>query len=140
VTKNRQFFALLCASLALCACNANPNAAVPLVFLQTQTLGITANATGAQATPELTLGYRDVDVALVPVQGANGEQIGSVQKGQYKDAFSVFGQFDTNTATGTSVSVGLGKFFATGTAAAHLAQGFQYKIEGVKPPLSAANP
>ncbi|MGH7784580.1 MAG: hypothetical protein ACREO5_12155, partial [Candidatus Binatia bacterium] len=40
---------------------------LPLVFVQTTTLGITANASGSQATPEVTLGYRDVDVAIVPI-------------------------------------------------------------------------
>jgi hypothetical protein len=114
-------------SLALSGCNTNANA--PLVFLQAHTLGITANAS-SQATPELTLGFRDLDVAVVPTQDSNGNPIRSVQKGQYKDALSVFGQFDTNTALGTSPGIGLGKFFATGTAAAHLAQGFQHKLCG----------
>jgi len=113
---------------------------MPLVFLQTQTLGITANASGGQATPELTLGYRDLDIAVVPVSDANGVPVRSVNPegkanggGQFQDALSVLGQFDVNTNAGTAVGVGLGKFFATGTAASKLAEGFKYKLAGAAP-------
>jgi len=112
--------------------NLNP----PLVFVQTQTLGITANASGSQATPELTLGYRDVDVAIVPVVDANGRQIKSVtppktgQAEPYQDALSVLGQFEAKATAGTSPNASLGKFFATGTAASKLAEGFRDQVRG----------
>jgi hypothetical protein len=114
-------------TLLLAGCYSTQNA--PLVFFQAHTLGISATASGAQAAPELTLGYRDIDVALVPVQDSAGRPIRSVQSGVYSDALSVLGQFDVNTGAGTAVNVGLGKFFATGSAARVLAQGFAHKLE-----------
>jgi hypothetical protein len=76
----------------------------PLIFAQAHTLGISATTTGSSATPELTLGYRDLDVALVPVI-ANGRLLQSnAGPGENNpDAYSVLGQFNVNTATGTVV-------------------------------------
>jgi|SRR5271166_2720993 len=110
---------------ALSGCNSYPNP--PLVFYQATTLGITANATGGTATPELSLGYRDTDVALVPVATNTGVPITSSlpgSGGQFVDALSVLGQFQVDTAAATTPHVGLGKFFATGAAAKRLADGF----------------
>lgn len=117
---------LICLLTAGCNTTASP----PLVFVQTQTLGITANASGGQATPELTLGYRDLDIALVPVD-ANGTPIGSVQPGsggQFHDALSVIGQFNATATAGTSPNANLGKFFATGSAAQKMAEGFKAQL------------
>lgn len=118
--------------IAGCTTSSSP----PLVFVQTQTLGITANASGSQATPELTLGYRDLDVAIVPVE-ENGVAVGSVQPGQggqFHDALSVIGQFNAGATAGTSPNANLGKFFATGTAASKLAEGFKAQLSaGSKP-------
>jgi hypothetical protein len=99
-----------------------------LIFVQTHTVGITAATTGGQATPELTVGYRDVDVALVPVK-KSAVPIGSStpgKNGAFEDAYSVLGQFDV----GASVTPGitLGKFFATGTAASKLAEGYRCQL------------
>jgi hypothetical protein len=82
-----------------------------------------------QATPELTVGYRDVDVALVPVTKA-GLPIQSVNGSGFQDALSVFGQFDVgvNAATAGLPGVSLGKFFATGTAASRLADGYRCHV------------
>jgi hypothetical protein len=110
--------------LSGCASTLDP----PLVFVQTTSVGITAASSGGQATPELTVGYRDVDVALVPVtKGAL--PIGSStpgKNGAFEDAYSVLGQFDV----GASVTPGitLGKFFATGTAASKLAEGYRCQL------------
>lgn len=116
----------------------------PLIFAQAHTLGISATTTGSTATPELTLGYRDLDVALVPVV-ANGQllQSGAVdsQGHSFPDAYSVLGQFNVTTAAGTSPNVGLGTFFATGGAARALGSGFQQQLGGAsttKPPPAPA--
>lgn len=45
-----------------------------------------------------------------------------------KDAYSVLGQFDAKASQGSTSSVGLGRFFATGQAAVSLAQGFDYAL------------
>jgi hypothetical protein len=101
--------------------------------VQTTSVGITAASTGGQATPELTVGYRDVDVALVPV--TKGEMpIRSINPsgagGKFSDALSVLGQFDVGVAAKSGVvpGVSLGKFFATGTAASKLAEGYRCHI------------
>ncbi len=60
-------------------------------------------------------------------------------KGNDKDALSVLGQFtiDSN-ATKNGVGVGLGRFFATGSAASRLADGFAAKL-GTKQVIVKAN-
>jgi hypothetical protein len=131
----REILASFCFCAVLSGCNTNPD--LPLVFYQATTVGITANASPAQASPEISLGYRDTDVAVVPVT-ANGQPIRAKNpnpntngKGKYEDALSVFGQFQVDTAAGPSTSIGLGKFFATGLAAEQLANGFKYRVGGM---------
>jgi hypothetical protein len=127
------------------------------VFYQATTVGITANASPAQGSPEISLGYRDTDVAVVPVI-AGGKKVRGVSPSNpdgslnppvvdgeaiatgvtdkkkhttYQDALSVFGQFQVDTSTATpGLSVGLGKFFATGLAARSLATGYECKLAG----------
>ncbi len=53
-----------------CACVPNPNAT--LLFAQSQTLGVSINASTTQQSAELTLGYRDLDIAIVPVVAHQG--------------------------------------------------------------------
>jgi len=108
-------------SLATAGCTATERP--PLVFIQAHTLGITANASGAQATPELTIGYRDVDVALVPVHLGQ-----SVTHDGARDAYSVIGQFNTGTELGVTRTASLGKFFATGLAARNVSLGFKEQL------------
>src|SRR5215467_3473634 len=121
----RNVLFLTAASVGIAGCVSSGN--TPLVFVQTETLGITANA--SQTTPELTLGYRDVDVAIVPVT-ADGKPITSLQPAKpgqttpYRDALSVLGQFNAGATAGTSTNANLGKFFATGAAASRIAAGF----------------
>jgi hypothetical protein len=113
------------------------------MFGQTQTLGITINGSTTQQGAELTLGYRDFDIAVVPVSvtQSTGDvtQIKSTanpDKSQsFEDALSVLGQFEAN-ARAANPEVGLGKFFATGTAAKVLADGFKAKLSnGPSQPL-----
>lgn len=116
----------------LAGCNANGN--LPLVFVQSHTLGITANATGSQATPELTLGYRDLDVAVVPVIDGGVPLRGSIDKQgiHNEDALSVIGQFDAGAGVAATPTAKLGKFFATGMAAKRLADGFAHQLGAPK--------
>ena len=134
------------AASVLAGCSTYPNA--PLVFYQATTVGISASTTGSSATPELSLGYRDTDVALVPVTDQNGQQIrGRNPTGTggtyFSDAMSVFGQFQVNANAGTATNAGLGKFFATGLAAQDLAAGFRdWQRQGLAPlkPVQAGAP
>jgi hypothetical protein len=124
-------------AMALAGCYSSQNP--PLVFLQATTVGISAGATGSTGTPELALGYRDVDLALVPVtdefgKPIRGESPTGTKQPKFKDAMSVFGQFQVDTSAGTKTSAGLGKFFATGLAAQAIADGFRdWQRQGLKP-------
>lgn len=108
--------------LFLTGCNTSYD--LPLVFLQTTTVGISAGTPAAGSPPDLSLGYRDVDVAVVPVVAA-GQQVRGQSPGpaggggvngpldsrmllaatgpsagngpEYSDALSVLGQFSVTT-------------------------------------------
>jgi hypothetical protein len=130
----------LCAfPIALAGCNTPDN--LPLVFYQATTVGITVNASPAQGSPEISLGYRDTDVAVVPVTSggrsirAKNPNPNAGAKGKFEDALSVFGQFQVDTSAGQTPTIGLGKFFATGLAAEQLAIGFKYKEGGTPIPI-----
>src|SRR5271156_939540 len=107
--KQGSIVALFAVSLLASGCNSNVDP--PLVFVQTTSLGVSASSTGAQATPELTVGYRDVDVALVPVT-RDGHLIKSTNpsgNGQtFTDSLSVLGQFEVNASGGATPSTSLG--------------------------------
>lgn len=100
----------------------------PLVFGQAHSVGIAVGTNPANQTPEITVGYKDVDIAIVPtVYDGNGQLIQGAVDGGF-DAYSTFGHFSTTAATTTGV--GLGKFFATGNAAVALGAGFGCQAAG----------
>ena len=127
---------LAAAASTLCACQTSPR----LVFGQSHTLGISIGGAASDAGAEMTVGYKDRDVAIVPVaivprDGATSQgamlitaAVGA-KKGRPadRDALSVLGQFQTS-AKSQAPEVGLGKFFATGLAAQKLADGFACKM------------
>jgi len=89
----------------------------PLFFGQTQTAGIAIGVNPATSVPEITVGYKDANIANVPTaimqpDGSflplNGAaQVGenrTEDSGNERDAYSTFGQFDVNVGTGSSVS------------------------------------
>lgn len=122
--------ACACVAAALAGCESLPNP--PLVFAQSQTVGVTIAGSPASQGGEFTVGYRDWNLAVVPVTVTQGDgQVTSLTASanpgkdqKFEDAFSTLGQFDVNVEGGTSNKVGLGKFFATGLAAKVLADGF----------------
>lgn len=123
--------------------------ASPLFFGQGLTVGITAGAAPVNNTPEITVGVKMADVAIVPtvvpiehkdVQSGDrkilanqGVKLKPSQNGvaaQFdeidgQDALSTFGSFSSETKVN---NVTLGVFFATGIAAANLSQGFQCSV------------
>ena len=145
---------LLAASAALVAAACTPQTNLPLIFTQAHTVGITVNAATTQQSAELTLGYRDLDVAVVPtsISDAQGQlhplqseirQYGPAGCNKYTEALSVLGQFSVSastTASTTTPQVGIGKFFATGDAAKVLADGFKVQIATSKVTPPAAPP
>jgi hypothetical protein len=107
-----------------CASNGTDN----LVYAKNMTFGANVSATG-NAGPDITIGFRSQNLAIVPVNDDGTSIRGSVgaTKPQDEDALSVLGQFES--ATGGS-GVTLGEFFATGVAAQKLADGFACKVSG----------
>ncbi|HEX6998421.1 MAG TPA: hypothetical protein VF322_09765 [Gammaproteobacteria bacterium] len=110
----------------------------PLLFGQSHTVGITIGGNATEGGAELVIGYKDRDIAVVPVtmlqeDGTRAQLEAEVAKGfdadkqvigADKDAFSVLGQFNVRARGATDTDAGLGKFFATGIAARRLADGF----------------
>jgi hypothetical protein len=103
-----------------------------LVFGQDIVVGLTISASAPEQGGELTLGYKDRNIAVVPVaiKDETGKYISLGGYGQApgeadlpSDAFSTLGQFEMRTGQDGTVSVGLGKFFATGIAAQNLSAG-----------------
>ena len=125
---------MMAVGLALAGCS--PVANPPLLFGQTHTVGIAVHGSTTTQGADLTVGYRDFDIAIVPVTATNaatGEvvpirsNVRGVDGGVGTNALSVLGQFDVR-AESAAPGVGLGKFFATGLAADKLADGFSEKL------------
>ena len=123
----------LSAAMAAAGCGTVDNP--PLIFTETNSIGITVASSPASQGAELTLGYRSLDLAVVPVTvtqadgGVTSLAVGvqSADGAGAEDAFSVLGQFEAN-AEAEAAAVGLGRFFATGLAAQKLADGFGQKL------------
>ena len=120
--------------IMICGCAKYTN--LPLMFGQSHTVGITISGSTTDQGGEFTLGYRDKDIAIVPVtikQNSGDSTLvkSTVQNSQ--DAMSVIGQFELSSGTADG-NVGLGKFFATGLAAQKLADGFKEKLKNCGSP------
>lgn len=140
---------------ALLLSNCTPGQSQYLIFVQTESVGITVSGGTTNLNPQFSIGYNDVDAAIIPVAvasslsgsaGLSGSQSLSGQQpiggympifatrglsGQKSDTLSVFGQFEVNASesiSSASPSAKLGKFFATGIAAEYLAQGFKNSL------------
>jgi len=107
---------------------------MPLVFAETISVGIGVGATTVDQGASFNLGFQSKDVAIVPIisydkagnaqpMRAENDQTTAGGGSKSQDAFSVIGTFSSDTS-GNTKTVGLGKFFATGTAAQRLADGF----------------
>jgi hypothetical protein len=124
--------------LSLLVCGCVSSGTTPLIFGQSHTVGISIGGGAADQSAEFTLGYRDKNIAIVPVvredESGSGQLEAHVQKdvngvlGTDGDALSVLGQFSVDADTQEKVV--LGKFFATGIAARRLADGFVGQLEG----------
>ncbi len=130
--------AALLGAAALAGCG-NVDAA-HLVFGQQQVVGLDISATAPEQGGALSLGYKDKNIAIIPVAVdtgtvTNGEKyqlLGGTNilpnNTDVNDAYSTLGQFELGTGQDGTTSVGLGKFFATGIAAQTLAEGFKEKL------------
>jgi hypothetical protein len=127
------------AALSVAACGNLRGA--NLVFGQQHTVGLSIGGSTTDRGAELTLGYKDRDIAVVPVavdQPSDGMliPITSTNPGPnpgdrtFADSQSVIGQFSLNGGANPGPQFGLGKFFATGLAAQKLAEGFADRMRG----------
>jgi hypothetical protein len=125
--------ASLAGGLLLSACSYGSNP--PLVFGQAHTVGVSIHGSATQQGADLTVGYRDVDIAVVPVTAVDASgrlvrikaDVADKDGGVSSNSLSVLGQFEVD-AQAAGPKVGLGKFFATGLAADKLADGFNAKL------------
>ena len=124
-----------------------------MVFAQYGALGFSAGATAAQQGVDLTLGWKDRNVAIVPVIGrdASGRSKDITAKVTNRpvagenpvdqDALSVLGQFEFDSSTESGATqAGLGKFFSTGVAAQKLSDGFKVRLCEEYEPAKKSDP
>jgi hypothetical protein len=112
----------------------------PLFFGEFVTMGINVGAGPASEGLDFTLGYKDRNLAIIPVSAINTngqtqEIVAWNQEGDrknFRDALSVFGQFksqgeETSNADQAKPKrrIALGRFFATGLAASSISAGYQ---------------
>ncbi len=119
---------IVVAAAGLAGCVSAENA--PLIFGQSQTLGISVGTDAAGAGATATVGFKDYNIAIIPTIATwpDGQPMliqARVEGFDNVDAYSTFGQFEASTE-GTKIS--LGKFFATGIAARRLADGFACEV------------
>lgn len=99
------------------------------MFGASNVYGVSIGANVAETGAEFVVGYKGGDIALIPVsaiqKGGGEEAVGAAKSDTHKDSYSVIGQFDGNAGRSPGgAKAGLGKFFATGTAAQNIAHGF----------------
>jgi hypothetical protein len=129
---------ILVAALGVAGC-ATTEQGSPLIFARTQTYGMTIAGSVPDQGAQLTLGYGDRNLAIVPTTQSNGQMIrGTGKDSDFQDSLSVLGQFEA-AGKGSDVSASLGTFFSTGNAARVLSQGFSCErgptqFECTKPP------
>lgn len=127
--------------LGLCAC---ASSGTPLIFGSTTTFGVTVNATPDTQGFDFTLGYKDKNLAIVPVAVTTDGRVQEItawskECGDKRDALSVFGQFTSKgdwallSAEDKKGQVKLDRFFATGIAASHLANGYRQGMTNTTP-------
>src|SRR5262245_14890970 len=119
--KTRIALTILVTGAALSGCATAPS----LVFGQSHSVGITMGGGASDMGAELSIGYKDRDIAVVPVaivkddgtinqDGMVSSKVSSVRGDGYDtDSLSVLGQFKVDADAGENTA-GLGKFFATG--------------------------
>ena len=103
-----------------------------LIFAAYVNFGLVLSGSVTESGGGLSLGYKDKDVAVIPVvsrqQGGHATTLLGETDGFF-DALSVLGQFGADVKDDSAkIDVGLGKFFVTGLAAKTLADGFASKL------------
>lgn len=94
-----------------------------LVFGTSDTLGLTIAGGANEGGGEVTLGFKERNIAISPVIANNGTVLGANDPGDKgaSDTYSVLGSFALGT---NNQNITLGRFFSTGFAARELSRGF----------------
>ena len=123
------------------------NKSSPLLFGQGVTVGISAGAAPeAGGSPQITVGVRQANIAVVPTVVPNEVDVASADRriaafgadqaggrAGKTDALSTFGSFSSTSAVGVGdARVQLGIFFATGVAAQTLSEGFRCALASIE--------
>ncbi len=139
-------------AVALLAGGCDTSNNTQLIFGQTHKVGLSISASAPQQGGSISLGYEDLDIAIMPLvtpgdhsrlatatkdckfanegAGDSGAASEKVPKVCTEDAASVFGYFGLSGKTeNASPGFELGKFFATGFAAQTVADGFREKLK-----------
>lgn len=105
---------------ALGGCQTNSSV---LVFGTSDTLGLTIAGGANEGGGEVTLGFKERNIAFSPVTNKSNTLLGAndVGKTGASDTYAVLGSFALNTQ---AQNITLGRFFSTGFAARDLARGF----------------
>lgn len=117
--------------LFLAACSTNGER--PLIFVTSNTFGVSIGGEVADTGGEFVVGYKGQDFSVIPVTGMQPDGtevlVGANANGGFNDSYSVIGQFGGEAKkTKNGANVNLGKFFATGTASQNIAWGFAKKM------------
>lgn len=103
-----------------------------MFFAQYESLGFTVSAGAGQQLGDFTLGWKDRNLAIVPVTIRDHRGYADMLRGSsddFLDSYSVLGQFSFDARQDTAVvDAGLGRFFATGLAASRLSDGFVVRL------------
>ncbi len=118
-----------------------------LIFAQQDLRALAVDGSALENGLKLTLGYRDRNLALIPVIGrdANGKYVSllGTNPDSGNDVLSVLGQFNARDDVGgeSGISSGLSTFFTTGAAASYLSDGFKVQLcEEYAAPAQGADP
>lgn len=121
----------------------------PLFFGRTDTLGIGLGQSSSEQGVQFDLGFSSRNVAIVPTYTMDGHgrptSLTSEQSTPddptlaREDALSVFGQFKANPKT-KRLGLKLERFFATGVAAQHLAEGLSGSLVATQESTRPAGP
>ena len=143
---NRMLALATMCTVAILAAGCATNGEAPLLFAASNIYGVSIGGNVADTGGEFVVGHKGADFAVIPVSaiqpGGGEELVGAADRASlYKDSYSVIGQFGGSaTKTKKGANAGLGKFFATGTAAQNIAQGFAKKMGVNRTAASGCSP
>lgn len=131
---NRKTGSALAAILALSVltgCGAGQES--PMVFMQRDNVGLLVSGSAVDAGATINVAYEGKNIAIIPVSYEESpgkrRRVTAESHTGFRDTLAVFGRFTKEGKTGTQISSGLGKFFATGLSALNISDGFGASLD-----------